>query len=294
MKKFHVVAAAIFCALILLTGCRSSLQQTAKDSTPLEQPVEKKTENTDKNKTGKKQRFRAIEVLPGKTIQMDLDGDGTDDEIFYEKDRGIFVNDVPDTTFLRYALSNSPHDDRCFIVDLDEKDIQKEIMIYNEGPSYDPIARFFIVDGEEIRFIGEAMTGINTDNILENIRGDGYIYGKLRLSVLQTWFTPAKWHLNINNEVHLVEQLFYATNPTWEYRLLRPLTFYEHIWDVEPAGTLQPQAIHITSTDNKGFCYFRAQDGTEGWFQVAGTSRIFTGGEYFFAGDVIEGLNFAD
>ncbi|MDO5096422.1 MAG: hypothetical protein Q4D65_07655 [Peptostreptococcaceae bacterium] len=254
MRKSVLIFIFVF-MLSMIFGC-------AKSNIPKDQS------NQNSSSTAENEEFKNILLQSGSSIEIDLNGDGTKERIAMDEKGDLKVNDIADIEFLDYAVSNPPNSpESVLIIDINRSDTQKEILFYNEGPSFDPECNFYIWNGD-MQYIGTAFTALNLNNIESQVKGDGYIQGELRLNVLQTWFANAQWELNKNNEVHLIQQLkFVPTNAQREYKLISPIRVYKRYPHAQ-AAIVQPQKVRITATDNHSYCYLEAEDGTKGWFQI--------------------------
>lgn len=228
----------------------------------------------------------------GKEVSVDLNGDGIAEKIYYGLD-DFKVNDVSYKNDIIYMVyENSPMEDYFIIADTDENDSRKEIVLRVDGPSADPEGIFFTYDGNKLVYCGS----VPSDLDVEDFDGKGNISGNLRLDILQTWWAPAKWELDDNGNVVLVEQdMYYPYQPDEEYSitLTKDLPVHEKLTDSKQPTIIPPQKVKITRTDNKQFCYIEAEDGKKGWFFVEDFAKLpEVNGEYAY--DVFENLCMAD
>lgn len=280
MRKFFLILIVVMLSMIY--GCKKS-----------DFPKEPSKQNS--SSTKQDEEFKSILLLPGSSIEIDLNGDRTKERIVMDDKGDLKVNGIADIEFLDYAVSNPPNSpESVLIVDINRADSQKEILFYNEGPSFDPECNFYIWNGD-MQYIGTAFTALNLENVEPQIKGDGYIQGELRLNVLQTWFANAQWELNKNNEVHLIQQLkFVPTSAQREYQLLKPIRVYKRYPHAQ-AAIVQPQKVRITATDNHSSCYLEAEDGTKGWFLLFSSwSVVDLNYNDVHAAEFFDGLSYAD
>jgi len=229
----------------------------------------------------------AKEVELGKGVNVDLDGDGINENVFYSL-ADFKINDISYKKDIEDVYWDNPDQYTFIIVDLNKNDKQKEIVLKVEGPSDDPAAHFYTYQNGLIK-LGKAETALN----YTSFDGEGNFYGDVRLDILQTWFAPESWSLKDNKIVRNTGHIYYPNQyMDTEIVLKEELPVYELI-DSEKMTTIKPQRVRITRTDNKEKCYVEAEDGSTGWFKVTEFFKLVDL-DNKIATDVFEGLCMAD
>ena len=209
-------------------------------------------------------------------ISRDLDGDGLDEKILYSN-RDLIINDVSYFTVVENDLDpgNSPITDEFMIVNLDQNDKKRQILLNIDGPSGDHEGFFYQYSKAGLKRIGSVPTAI--ESLEEQFDGQGKIAGLMALSVLQTWFAPAQWQLTDSNTIELVPNQIFIPE-TFDYMepvvLKVALPIYEEIGDTISSMDLEPQNVEFLATDNLGWVEVKGADGNTGWFKVDSFDNI--------------------
>lgn len=213
----------------------------------------------------------AKEIDMGKEVNVDLDGDGEDEQVYYGLD-DFRINNVSYKDKIQYKVyENNPVTSHFIIADIDESDNQKEVVLKVEGPSDDPESYFYTYKGNELFELGS----IPSEAKVLDFDGKGSIEGILRLSVLHTWWAPAKWGFDKYGKIEQKNQDIYYPKQIGNepIMLLEELPVYKEIGD-NKTTTIKPQEVNITKTDNKNYCYIEAKDGTSGWFKIENFYKV--------------------
>lgn len=250
------------------------------------------SKNGDEKVENKKVANSTVKYDVGSEINVDLNGDGITEKIYYGLD-DFRVNDVSYKNDIIYMVyENNPMDDYFIVADTDEKDSRKEIVLRVDGPSSDPEGHFLTFDGDKLAYCGSVSSDLDADDF----DGKGIIFGNLRLDILQTWWAPAKWKLDNSGNIALVDQdIYYPYQPDEEYEVVlkKDLPVHEELTDSKQPTIIPPQKVKITKTDNKQLCYIEAEDGKKGWFFVENFAELpEVNGEYAY--DVFENLCMVD
>lgn len=146
-----------------------------------------------------------------------------------------------------------------------------KIVLKVEGTSDDPEAYFYTCKENKLVELGSIPSEVK----VLDFDGKGSVEGILRLSVLQTWWAPAKWgFVNDGTIAQKNQALYYPKQIGNEpVMLLEELPVYKEIGDNETT-TIKPQEVNITKTDNKNYCYIEAKDGTSGWFKIENFYKV--------------------
>ncbi len=146
-------------------------------------------------------------------------------------------------------------------------DPSKEIGILTDGPSDDYKTFFYSYSENSLYDIGSVPAIM--EDLSKTFDGKGYIFGNKRLSVLQTWYAPARWKLEGQVIRMDPDDIYYPI--VWDYQqtvfLKENLPIYKNIGDSEPYGILKTQEVEFLATDNSNWCQIKGKDGTTGWFK---------------------------
>lgn len=243
---------------------------------------------TGNERTSRLENSVAHEYKVGEKINVDLDGDGETEEIYYGMD-DFKINGVSYKKQIEDVYYDNPNRNYFIVVDMNKADKQKEIVLTVEGPSDDPAAHIYTYKNGLIK-LGKAETLVN----YTSFDGEGNLYGNVRLEVLQTWWAPEVWSLKDNKIERDRNHMYYPI----QYNngvviLLEDLPVYKNIDDNKTIGVIKPQKVKITKTDNKKYCYVEAADGSKGWFLLTNFFEMVDL-DNKNATDVFEGLVMAD
>ena len=212
---------------------------------------------------------------------MDLDGDGTGESVQYEASEGSSAFVIDGSRI--YASIEYP-DQYPYGVSLDGRSVS--IIMCDLGPSDDPRMHFIDYrngDSQEIGVIEDFPADITADP------GEGIIYGSQRASGLGSWSYECRWQADPSGFLELIPQKQYlirtgsGTAPSVE--ILRPVSIYKDRDMTSPSGTAAPQKAKKMYTDNEGWVFISAEDGTEGWYPVPGRDELR---------EIFSGISYAD
>lgn len=239
-------------------------------------------------RTDRSENSVAKEIAIGSTVEVDLDGDGKNETVYYSLN-DFRINGVSYKNAITDVYMDNPVTDTFIIANINKNDKQKEIVLKTEGPSDDPAAYFFTYKNGLVR-LGKAETELN----YTSFDGEGNFYGNVRLSILQTWFAPESWSLRDNEIVRNTDHIYYPIySLSNKVYLKEELPVVDNFLDSKQPKIVKPQEVRITRTDNKSGCYLEAADGTTGWFMVTDFFKIVEL-DNKIATDVFDGLCMAD
>lgn len=208
----------------------------------------------------------AGEFYPAGTIVMvDLDGDGMDEEIYYDE-TDLVINGKSYKELYEQVFMNSPNQEHFVVADIDTVDPSRQLGILTDGPSDDYETFFFNYSNGELFDIGSVPAWM--EDPANAFDGEGYIYGPKRLSVIQTWYAPARWKLErgiLDAPYDIYHVLSYEYQET--VVLKEELPIYTNMDDPKPSDTMQPQNVEFLATDNKNWVQLKGEDDTVGWFK---------------------------
>ena len=234
-----------------------------------------------------KQRYNSgvKKIKLGESIEVDLNGDGVKEYVSF--------NQIESTEEGYYSVESELTIDDCiyganileglgmwlvnggsgywYLADLDSTDSYKEILLYDVGPSDDPITYFIRYDNDLI-YCGLVPDFPENDSF--RVNSDGTVNSRKRLEILQTWWASSIWKLNQENQLEEVEQEWYQPDiyPQTEYTrnyLLKDVALYgEPKLDAKPIELLAGTVIYLPMTDNKNWVQVLTRDGQTGWFYL--------------------------
>lgn len=218
-------------------------------------------------------------------VLIDLDGNGLKDSITFNTTHqnyqitinGITINGQGDCVIDSFA-----------VVDIDNKDKVKEIVISELGPSDDPNSTFFFYNGTEIKQIGKVYSlfyrGITFDGL-------GKINVRSRGAFLQTWFFNIKYQLSSEHMLMKIPNQIYKTD--YSLFLKQSLKLYnDRDENCDFVIIESTTIINIIGTDNKKWCFVETENGIKGWFYV--DNYYFINGTGVEAFKIFYGLSYAD
>jgi actin-related protein len=220
-----------------------------------------------------------------KVALIDLDGDGIKDSITFNTEYRNYQLTINDITINGRGDSII---DSFAVVDIDNRDNIKEIVISDLGPSDDDQSTFFYYTGTEIKQIGKTYSlfyrGITFD-------GWGGLIIRTRGDFLQTWFFDIPYRLSSDHLLEKIPDQIYKTGCS--LFLKQPLKVYNDRDEKSNFVILEPTTtIMITGTDNEKWCSVKTLDGIKGWFFVE--KYYFINGTGVEAYNIFDGLSYAD
>lgn len=229
-------------------------------------------------------RIGNVERL-GNAFSMDLDNDGKkenirlsfddeeEDENFYYGDYTLSVNNVSTSS----AGANVRHD--VYGVCLGTKDIY--LIVFQDGPSDDPIAEFYRWKKNKLIYAGEIEVYI--DDITTD--GHGFITGWTRSYAMDTNFMHGEWELGEDGYLYLAGSGQYEMSRK-EYELKKQIRVYESNDKSSRSRKIDPQSISVEYTDGGDWVYIKAANGKWGWYNAGELSyeqKMNTFGGMLFA-----------
>ncbi len=220
---------------------------------------------------------KTMTLLPvNKEVFFDLNSDGAPEAILVTLDQtnsgaghALHINGTDYTgTLTKLGIySDNPDPDLFAITDLDKSDGLLEIALPDDGPSGDPNTKFLRWDGVNLTSLGETYGKISDNDLL--LDGAGTVASTVRLSVLQTWFAPAAWHLGGDGKFTVVPQKLYLQKWDQTVTALKDLAAYEQ----NDAGSTRTvlsvgTKFALLGTDNDQWVLCAYPDGDQFWLRL--------------------------
>lgn len=232
------------------------------------------------------------------SVEIDLDGDGSAERVTLTSDNPVSSDWGERYYYHGYVLQVDGHALEEW-GDYTEREIiafapdagQLLLGIFDEGPSDDPITRFYRYDAGGLHTAGSVPGDIRTLQVDQN----GFIKCPYRFDILQTSFVWSYWYWNGTEIVMRQDEEYefvHHEDSEAEITLLEPLPVYPAREESGNALTMQPQKVEEVRTDLEEWVLLRAADGTEGWLRAEMSTIPSLGGKS--TREVFEGLNFYD
>ena len=151
----------------------------------------------------------------GETAQIDLNGDGTADEITFDAEETSDYMYVAKLTINGADYSNVLEDNNFYfaypyekfvVMDIDESDEYLEIAIQDYGMSDDPATAFLRYDGSQVLYLGEVYDRVSDLYITSN--GDGILHARERMHIFETVNRKVKYNIVDGKLTQCMDELY--------------------------------------------------------------------------------------
>ena len=239
------------------------------------------------------EKNKHLVMIPnGEGYSYDLDGDGVIETLHYdryEKENEYYIETLPLLTInndqydmealseLGAHLCNSDYGE-WYIVDLDITDSYKEIALYDDGPSGDPVTYFLRYEKGKLSYIGAVGDMPKASSF--SVNGDGTVNSMIRLAIYQTWWADTIY--SFNEEGKLVEQrpewyqpyIWRHSGYTEEY-IVQDIELYESAsLDAKSVSLSAGTEVYLTATDDEHWIQVTTTDWQKAWFYVKGYDSV--------------------
>ncbi len=220
-----------------------------------------------------------MECETGKTVQVDLTGDGTLNDVFYHvaesgEDAYSYQLTVDGVTYElgEGIYMDTPVTDLFYITDIDTTSPGLEIAVLDMGPSDDPVSYFFRYDGEKVSYIGSVSGFPFPEQHLGKDGFDGYgnITGLGRVDLIETAYVEAYWWYDEEaGELTMQERGWYPYDTYQPHELYEDLPVYRYM-DPDSKSLVIPaqKEVYFTVTDGSEWIQIKGKDGSVGFMQV--------------------------
>lgn len=236
------------------------------------------------------------------TAEIDLDGDGSIDQIKLKTEKNPYYDEVLAYVLLvneeEITYEGSMIDPLFHVVNISSKDTYLEIAVSEEGPSADFLTVFYRYKNDNLTKLAEIQGFLGkypgTDYIGDvELEGNGRISTRTRGEVIQTWFYDDSYLLTEDDVLLNVEKDFYPFET--EVTLLKELKTVIGPDDGTEAYVFQPgESATLLETDNREWVSIGNNRGEIFWFQISNYSEILGQDEKAYSYDYFEGLTMAD
>ncbi len=208
------------------------------------------------------------------TAYLDMDGDGTAEEITLEPSQDpenmAYRDETDPLSYFRLQVGNAEMENwgenlsnTLWAVSLDGQSIL--LVLYEDGPSADPYTRFYRYQNDQIIEAG----GFADDIRLCGISPEGIITSVIRQDVVQTDWITVRWQFGENGMLEEIPQdLYEFQNPNW-VNLSEDLPLHVSVGSTETFVIPSSQSLRFlqTSADWR-WVLAETADGQRGWVHV--------------------------
>ncbi len=222
--------------------------------------------------------------LSGESFKMDLNNDGNEEEVLME----IVVHEEDNRSTCRVKVNGEVKaeiegnwDKHIWVVDIDETDGFKELVIYDHGSSYNPMDYYFYYNGKELVEMGSVVGHINDE--LDSVRNyieNGTLHATIRDDTLGTaWYNK---DYKLNSE-HMLEEI-----PNGYIKVSIPIIATEDI-NIYSSNNLSSKRVHYKAgtaftaigIEFNKWIEVELEDGDKGWINVPEYPSYQLGGLVF-------------
>lgn len=207
----------------------------------------------------------------GESISMDLNGDGTADEVTFDVEESSDYTYIPKLTINGADYSDVFEDNQCYfaypydkyiIMDIDSADDYFEIAVQDYGMSDDPMTTFFRYDGNKVIYMGYISDRISDLYIVN--AGDGEIHARERMHIFETVNMKTTYEVENNALVRSMKDLYPIayTDASAKKGLLKDLyVFTDMSTESEVVKLAKETEVVVLATDNVEWLQIRYEDG---------------------------------
>lgn len=237
-----------------------------------------------------------MELAAGTKHEIDLNGDGLAENVQYDVAGTEEYTGTLTVDGQVYSLEDmgiylcTPEEAYFWITDITTFYGGVEIMIYDDGPSSDPVNYFFSYDGD-LHYLG---------NVPGNARVDYYdwgaansVNGRVRSDLIETTYAYGNWYYDYEAQtITITDAGLYELEPWYAHELLMDLPVHSDCSVDSPQRQMEAgQTVYFLRTDGLNWIELRAEDGTQGWIYVEDNMVMNVDADSM---DVFEGLMFFD
>lgn len=245
----------------------------------------------------------------GTECSFDLDGDGTEETIFYDVApyletetqpaaltvNGVdFLSDNEDNPMEDYSFwIENPSNEKYFVVDLDAADGMLELAVTDWGSNDWLLTHLFRYQGGELTYLGYIPAFPDSEDTV--YFGDSTVGVMDHLDIMQTWSGFRTYVYQDGKIAPLPGEMIQPLQHSQEVFLREELTVYAEPDQSSEKKVLQPsdQPVQFPVTDNDHWVQIQCSDGTEGWIYFTELYHMENGEAVVDADTVFEGLVYA-
>ena len=242
-------------------------------------------------------------ISVGEEISKDINNDKKEEKVLYqvisdgETGETQITFTINGKDFSSELVMESPYYDAYYIIDFDENDDYMEIVLLDYGPSDDPMSNFYRyhTDGtlESLGAVSD-LFGNGTCYLESN----GVLVGNTRLSLLQTWFAPARWVLNKQMKFEKSKEARYIPDNMYQPKnpILQPVFVYEKMDQNSSLVELKAEdgPVSFVATDDEKWVELKTADEKTYYLYMEDFETIASDGKSLLATSVFGDLTIAD
>ncbi|MBD5537750.1 MAG: hypothetical protein HDQ99_19290 [Lachnospiraceae bacterium] len=195
----------------------------------------------------------------GCSASFDLDLDGKADEIkLTTTGSGDYLLMINDASVEFYA-DNLSH--KLQVIRPGGEELL--LLLYDDGPSSDPVTTFYRYRGGTIKIIGSIPCMLEQCTISDT----GEITGSYRFDAIQTEWAKVTW-VYTGEGFEMKEQPYYDYSGDRDLTLLVELPVHSEMSLESESVTLAPQKVKLLHTDMEHWFYAEGENGVGGWFYI--------------------------
>jgi len=283
-SRLSILVVMVF---VLLSGCTA---KEVENKAPEKKDPQKKVEDIKIIETAKDNNNVLYEMNKiyylGQSAKMDVDGDGKKDTITFESNYTVPLNGIENFQLTingnQFVDEGMRIEREVMALSLDGKELF--LIIYEDGPSGDPLSRFYQYREGTIEEIGYIFYDIRRCKIKDN-----EIFGLFRCDLIQTQLAYGSWKLNSDGKIEqVVADEYNLYNEQNTPTLIKDLPVHKEKNLSSETSIITPQKVVFTKTDTKNWTYVEGADGTSGWMYSNENREIEELG--LAVGDVFENL----
>lgn len=259
------ISILVVMVLILLSGC--TMKEVENKIPDNKEPAKKVEDNKilEPEEGNKPLLYEVNKIYNlGQSAEMDIDGDGKKDTITYVRGVSESGNSMD-----HYVLTINENELKgvgnrmewdLLALSLDGKELF--LIIYDDGPSADPLSSFYQYDDGILEHIGDMDDDIRACQIKDN-----QIFGMFRCDLIQTQVAYGSWKINAEGKLVAEEYEEYRLVDDDQYKstLLMDLPVHKEKDLSTEITVIAPQKVAFLKTDLNNWTYVEAVDGTGGW-----------------------------
>lgn len=251
--------------------------------------------------------------MVGEPITCDLDGDGEEDTITYgvinpfasyqlsdESLETSFTLEINGTDFSEELMSAAQaiSDNFCnqyYVVDLDERDPYKELLIVDYNYNDYNLSHFFRYENNTLKYIGTIPDAPSNESF--RVNGDGTVNAIIHANLLQTTRFQTVYEIKDGTLSPVDTDWYKVDDINWseEYRfhkILKDVTVYKEADLASETITLTSEdgPVSFPATDNKNWYQIKTKDGQIYYLYMTEFLTVPNGGTDMDATEIFENL----
>lgn len=236
----------------------------------------------------------------GESVTIDLNGDGTADEVLFDAEETSDYSYTPKLTINGADYSGVfeenqvyfayPHD-KYVILDIDDKDDCFEIAVQDYGMSDDPMTAFFKYDGNKVIYMGYISDRISDLYIVND--GNGKLHARERMHVFETVNMKTTYEVENDELVRSMKDMYPIayTDASGTKGLLQDLyVFKDMSTDSEVVKLDKGTKVTALATDNVEWVQICYEDGNIYYIHVVNHYLIDMNGENVDSREVFDNI----